>query len=265
MKKNFKKYISVLVVFVFMMQVLTFSGHALDIADITEVEARNMTFIAGQVSNMKDLCETMGKESFVENLKKNLMNKRSAIVGNLMNKIKEEGIDKVEADLKTLGPIGEKIAGDLEMCQSDAQKYEMIRLNLNHHLGILVKRIGEMKEDDIKEELNEFEQRIHDTASGKEIVSEGKRKPLISFDFIDVNRQKNTEGIVTGVVSGVFKITMGIFKVGVALFIFLLNAIVFIAKGMIPLAVFMLNIGVGLLKITVWNDNWSLETFILSI
>ncbi len=250
-KKNLRKYISVLVVFVFLVQVLTFSGHALEMANMTEEESRNMSFIAGQVSHMKDLCETMGKEAYVENLKMNLMNKRSAIVGNIMNKIKEEGIDKVEADLKTLGPIGENIASDLEMCKTDAQKYEMIRLNLNHHLGILVKRIGDMKEGDIKEELNDFEQRIHDTASGKEMVSEGKRKPLISFEFIDVNRQKNTEGIVTGAVSGVFKITMGIFKVGVALFIFLLNAIVFIAKGMIPLAVFMLNIGVGLLKITV--------------
>lgn len=245
--KRFRKSITTLVVFVFLFQVLTLSGHALENEKITEENARAMNYIGGQVSQMKDLCETMGKEAYVENLKKSLVNKKSVIVENIINQVKTEGITNVEADLKKLGPIGKSIAKDLEMCSSDAQKYEMIRLNLNHHLGVLAKRIGEMKQEEITEELNDFEQRIHDTTSGKERLTEGSRKPLISFDFPEADDQDNSEGII----SGVFSVAYGIMKVGVAITIFMLNAVVFIAKGMIPLAVFMLNIGVGLLKMTV--------------
>ncbi|MCK5685641.1 hypothetical protein KAJ27_16025 [bacterium] len=245
MKKRFKKYVSVLVVFVFMFQVLTFSGSALGNEKITEEMNQAMNHIGGQVSHMKDLCESMGKEVYVENLKKNLMSKRSAIIENIMNEVKKEGLEKVESELKQLGPIGKNISSDLAMCKTEAQKYEMIRMNLNYHLGILVKKIGEMKEEDIKEELTGLQQRIHDTTSGKEIVSEGKREPLISFK--SMGAKDNTEGLI----SGVFKITFGIFKFGVSMFIFLLNGIVFIVKGMIPLAIFMLSIGVGLIKIPV--------------
>ncbi|MCK5685619.1 hypothetical protein KAJ27_15915 [bacterium] len=246
-----KKFASIMI-FLFVFQVMSFAGFTQDISnEIQDVPAASVgTTIDGEINTMMNIPADANTGGVGGYLKKSLQEKKDKIIKKLMKQVESEGIPKVIKDLKTLGPIGEYCAVELEMCENKEQQMETLRDQMDMNIDLLFVRVGELKDDEVKSEMDKFSTKVKSQSNGN---MEAITVPSIKINFPGYGKRSSlTEGAAGGggYVSQGFDLGKRLLQVGVGGVVLALNSVKFIVEGLVPLATSLISIIGDAIKMT---------------
>ena len=246
------KRLAGIMIFLFIFQVMSFAGftQAIPVDDSTTPDTSIGDSVGGEINAMMNAPDANagGVGGY---LSESLQKKKAKIIKKLMKQIKAEGIPKVITDLKTLGPIGEYCAVELEMCENEEQQMETLKDQMDMNIDLLFVRVGELKDDEVKAEMDKFSSKVQSQGNGN---MEAITAPSIKINFPGYGKYTSslTEGADGGggYVSQGFDLGKRLLKVGVGGVVLALNTVKFIVEGLVPLATSLISIIGDAIKMT---------------
>lgn len=244
------KKLASLMILLFVFQVMSVAGFTQDVTNedpnIPDVSVKDS--VSGELNTMMTVSgENEGGVGGY--LSKNLQKKKDKIIKKLIKQVQSEGMPKVIKDLKTLGPIGEYCAVELEMCENEEQQIETLKDQMDMNIDLLFVRIGELKDDEVKAEMDKFSSKVNTQKNGN---MESISAPSIKINFPGYGKHSDlTEGADGGgYVSQGFDLGKRLLQVGVGGVVLALNTVKFIVEGLVPLATSLISIIGDAIKMT---------------